>query len=77
MQAILSGVLRGCGKQLIDAIITLSVYYLLGLPLAIVLVYVADMGAFGFLLGCTVANILQVTMTCHCLPEMFAILSLS
>ena len=75
MQTILAGVLRGCGKQLIDALITLSTYYLLGLPLAIVLVYVADMGAFGFWLGCTVGNISQVTMTCHCLPEMFVILS--
>ena len=71
MQTILAGVLRGCGKQLIDAIITFSTYYLLGLPLAIILVYVADMDAFGFWLGCTVANISQVAMTCHCLLEMF------
>jgi len=51
--------LKGCGKQLLAAA-SMSVYYLLGLPVSLTLVYVADMGALGFWLGCTLASITQV-----------------
>ena len=50
----------GCGKQLPVAIIIMCSYYLLGLPISLVLVYAADMGALGFLIGCTVGNVTQV-----------------
>ena len=56
----LGGILRGCGKQLPVAIIIMCSYYLLGLPISLVLVYAADMGALGFLIGCTVGNVTQV-----------------
>lgn len=60
IQAVLGGVLRGCGKQLHVAIINVCSYYLLGLPLGLTLVYAADMGALGFYLGCTVGCYTQV-----------------
>ena len=56
----LSGVLRGCGKQLPVAVINICCYYLLGLPMSLALVYAADMGAFGFWIGCTVSSVIQV-----------------
>ena len=62
LQAILSGVLRGCGKQLTVAGINIFCYYLLGLPISLALVYAADFGAFGFWIGCTTASVIQVHM---------------
>lgn len=60
VQAVLSGVLRGCGKQLPVAVINICCYYLLGLPVSLALVYAADMGAFGFWIGCTISSVIQV-----------------
>ena len=56
----LSGVLRGCGKHLPVAAITVCSYYLLGLPVSLALVYAADMGALGFWIGCSVGSVTQV-----------------
>ena len=60
VQTVLAGVLRGCGKQLVVAVTDICVYYLLGLPVGITLVYVADMGALGYWIGCTVGSVSQV-----------------
>ena len=56
----MTGVLRGCGKQLIVAVTDISSYYLLGLPVGVALVYAADMGALGYWIGSTVGSISQV-----------------
>ena len=60
IQAILGGVLRGCGKQLLVAVNNVGSFYLLGLPISLTLVYAADMGALGFWIGCTVGSATQV-----------------
>uniref|UniRef100_A0A670KIF9 Multidrug and toxin extrusion protein n=1 Tax=Podarcis muralis TaxID=64176 RepID=A0A670KIF9_PODMU len=46
-----SGVLRGTGKQKLGAIFNAVGYYAVGLPVAIVLVFVAKMGLIGLWLG--------------------------
>jgi len=56
---VLGGILKGCGKQLIAAA-SMSVYYLLGLPVSLTLVYAADMGALGFWVGCSLGSFAQV-----------------
>ena len=58
--ALFGGILRGCGRQFHVAIINVCSYYLLGLLIGLVLVYVADMGALGFWIGCTVGTYTQV-----------------
>ena len=60
IQGVLAGVLRGCGKQLQVAISNIGSFYLVGLPVSLTLVYVADMGALGFWLGCTLGSATQV-----------------
>ena len=60
IQAVLGGVLRGCGKQLVVAISNVVCFYLLGLPISLTLVYVYDMGALGFWIGCTAGSTTQV-----------------
>ena len=60
IQIVLAGVLRGCGKQLLVAISNIGSFYLVGLPVSLTLVYVADMGALGFWVGCTFGSITQV-----------------
>ena len=62
-QALFGGILRGCGKQFHVAVINVCSYYLLGLPIALTLVYAADMGALGFWIGCTIATYIQVQST--------------
>ena len=60
IQAVLGGVLRGCGKQLLVAVSNIGSFYLLGLPVSLTLVYAADMGALGFWVGCAVGSVAQV-----------------
>ena len=60
MQAVLGGILRGCGKQLPVAIINMASYYLLGLPVALALVYAANLGALGFWIGSFAGCVIQV-----------------
>ncbi|XP_077993165.1 multidrug and toxin extrusion protein 1-like [Glandiceps talaboti] len=56
---ILSGVLRGCGRQLIGAVVNLVTFYVIGLPLASVLMFVANWGVYGYFIGILVAISLQ------------------
>ena len=71
-QALFGGILRGCSKQPHVAVINVFSYYMIGLPISLALVYAADMGAFGFWIGCTVGCYTQVSM----LPFIISILEL-
>ena len=64
LQGTISGILRGSGRQLIGAGVNFVSYYVIGLPIAIVLALVADLGALGVWSGLIVADILQVQI-CH------------
>jgi len=46
-----AGILRGSGRQLLGAVVNFVCYYVVGLPLAIVLALVVHMGALGIWIG--------------------------
>ncbi|KAI5568812.1 hypothetical protein POPTR_012G051900v4 [Populus trichocarpa] len=60
LQCVLSGVARGCGWQKIGAYINLGSYYLVGIPIAILLAFVFHVGGKGLWLGIICALIVQV-----------------
>ena len=53
-----SGIIRGLGRQSYGSIFTLFCYYILGMPLALVLCFVAKMGIQGLWLGFSIACII-------------------
>ncbi|KAJ6418567.1 hypothetical protein OIU84_001848 [Salix udensis] len=60
LQCVLSGVARGCGWQKIGAYINLGSYYLVGIPIAILLAFVFHVGGKGLWLGIICALVVQV-----------------
>ncbi|CAL1363906.1 unnamed protein product [Linum trigynum] len=62
LQAVLSGVVRGSGKQNMGAFVNLGAYYFVGTPLAAVLAFVAHLGGKGLIIGLTVGSTLQAAM---------------
>ena len=56
----MAGVLRGSGRQLLGAAVNFFCYYVIGLPIGIVLALVADLGALGMWSGLIIGSILQV-----------------
>ncbi|KAA8541312.1 hypothetical protein F0562_025275 [Nyssa sinensis] len=61
LQCVLSGAIRGCGRQKIGAIINLGSYYLVGIPCAYLLAFVLHIGGKGLWLGIICALIVQVS----------------
>ena len=57
---VFNGVIRGLGKQKIASIITVCVYYIIGLPLAGVLGFKADLTVYGLQIAIRVACTLQL-----------------
>lgn len=53
-----SGIIRGLGRQGLGSIYTLFCYYILGMPLALVLCFKAEMGIAGLWLGFSIACII-------------------
>lgn len=51
LQSVLSGTVRGCGRQKIGAAVNLGAYYLVGIPTAIVCAFVFHVGGKGLWLG--------------------------
>ncbi|KAL3640744.1 Protein DETOXIFICATION 16 [Castilleja foliolosa] len=60
LQCVLSGTVRGCGWQKIGACINLGSYYLIGIPVAILLAFVLHIGGKGLWLGILCALVVQV-----------------
>ena len=56
----ISGVLRGSGRQYIGAIVNFIAYYVIGIPLAVVLGYKANLSVFGIWIGMAIGNFAQV-----------------
>lgn len=56
---VLTGVARGCGWQRIGAYANLGAYFLIGIPLGIVLAFVSHVGAKGLWIGILVADFMQ------------------
>ncbi|XP_059072596.1 protein DETOXIFICATION 16 isoform X1 [Cryptomeria japonica] len=67
IQGVLSGVARGCGWQKFGAYANLGAYYMVGIPVAVLLAYVLHFGGRGLWLGLTcgisVQSILLFLMT--------------
>ncbi|KAL8231143.1 hypothetical protein R6Q57_000921 [Mikania cordata] len=59
IQAILSGVARGSGWQRIGACINLGSYYIVGIPMALVLGFVVDLKGKGLWSGLIIGSIVQ------------------
>ncbi|XP_062078610.1 protein DETOXIFICATION 16-like isoform X2 [Humulus lupulus] len=59
IQSVLSGSVRGSGRQKIGAFANLAAYYLVGIPVAIVLAFVFHLGGKGLWMGIIVALIVQ------------------
>ncbi|KAM0892415.1 hypothetical protein ACQ4PT_025735 [Festuca glaucescens] len=57
-----SGVARGCGWQHVGAYINLGSFYLLGIPMAMLLGFVLNMGAKGLWIGVVCGSISQTTL---------------
>ncbi|KAK9925799.1 hypothetical protein M0R45_023064 [Rubus argutus] len=60
LQCVLSGTARGCGWQKIGAYVNLGSYYLVGIPLAVLMAFVFHIGGKGLWLGIICALIVQV-----------------
>ena len=58
-QSILAGTIRGSGKQSGGAIANFVSYWVIGIPLGIVLVFVVHMGILGFWLGVLTGEVVQ------------------
>uniref|UniRef100_A0A453FCA5 Protein DETOXIFICATION n=1 Tax=Aegilops tauschii subsp. strangulata TaxID=200361 RepID=A0A453FCA5_AEGTS len=57
-----SGVARGCGWQHVGAYVNLGSFYLLGIPMAMLLGFVLKMGAKGLWMGVVCGSISQTTL---------------
>lgn len=57
-----SGIARGCGWQHLGAYVNLGSFYLLGIPMAILLGFVLHMGARGLWMGIVCGSISQTTL---------------
>nr|QJD20792.1 multidrug and toxic compound extrusion 2 [Datisca glomerata] len=64
LQCVLSGTARGCGWQKIGAYVNLGSYYLIGLPFAVLLAFVFNVGGKGLWLGILCALTVQVLSLC-------------
>ncbi|WCJ25307.1 MATE efflux family protein [Euphorbia peplus] len=62
MQAVLSGVARGCGLQRIGAFINLGAYYFVGLPISMVLCFVMHYRAKGLWSGVLIGSVVQAAL---------------
>jgi MATE family multidrug resistance protein len=56
---VLAGVLRGCGRQKIGAVINLTMYWGLGLPLSCFMAFKLGLGAMGLWTGLACTASLQ------------------
>lgn len=59
IQSVLSGATRGCGMQKIGAYVNLGAYYLIGIPVGILLAFVFNLGGPGLWTGLIVALVAQ------------------
>lgn len=69
LQCVLSGVVRGCGRQKMGAFINVAAFYIVGIPVASVFAFVRHLGGmglwFGILCGVAVQMILLLCITLY------------
>ena len=59
-QVVISGILKGSGRQYIGAIVNFVAYYIIGIPLAVVIGFKTHLGVIGIWIGMTIGNFAQV-----------------
>ncbi|KAL6615351.1 hypothetical protein ACP70R_037621 [Stipagrostis hirtigluma subsp. patula] len=62
LQGVLSGVSRGCGWQHLGAYVNLGAFYLVGIPVALVLGFAMHLGGAGFWMGMIAGGATQVIL---------------
>ncbi|KAG2545521.1 protein DETOXIFICATION 12-like isoform X2 [Panicum virgatum] len=62
LQGVLSGISRGCGWQHLGAYVNLGAFYLIGIPVALVLGFAFHLGGAGFWIGMIAGGATQVTL---------------
>ncbi|KAK3161594.1 hypothetical protein QOZ80_1BG0079100 [Eleusine coracana subsp. coracana] len=62
LQGVLSGIARGCGWQHLGAYVNLGSFYLLGMPMAVLLGFVLNMGGRGLWMGVVCGSLSQTTL---------------
>ncbi|KAI3462573.1 hypothetical protein Pfo_019236 [Paulownia fortunei] len=62
LQAVISGIARGSGWQHLGAYVNLGAFYLVGIPVAVVLGFVEHLKAKGFWIGIVIGSTLQSTV---------------
>ncbi|XP_057491579.1 protein DETOXIFICATION 3-like [Actinidia eriantha] len=62
LQAVISGIARGSGWQHIGAYVNLGAFYLVGMPVAVVLCFVVHLRAKGLWIGIVIGSIVQSTI---------------
>uniref|UniRef100_A0A0A9F157 Protein DETOXIFICATION n=1 Tax=Arundo donax TaxID=35708 RepID=A0A0A9F157_ARUDO len=62
LQGVLSGVSRGCGWQHLGAYVNLGAFYLVGIPVALVLGFALHLGGVGFWIGMIAGGATQVAL---------------
>ncbi|EYU41309.1 hypothetical protein ABFS82_12G028200 [Erythranthe guttata] len=62
LQAVISGIARGSGWQHIGAYVNLGAFYLVGIPIALVLGFIEELKAKGFWIGIVIGSALQSTV---------------
>lgn len=66
LQGVVSGVVRGCGKQQIGGCINFVAFYVIGTPLSVILAFSCKQGVLGLWVGLAVASNLQTSMLALC-----------
>ena len=61
LQVVLTGSLKGSGRQYVGAALVFIAYYIIGLPLGIVLALKLDLGALGLWTGMACGNFFHVS----------------
>ncbi|KAH0698268.1 hypothetical protein KY289_015750 [Solanum tuberosum] len=61
LQAVISGIARGSGWQIIGAYVNLGAFYLVGIPVASLLCFVVNLKAKGLWIGLLVGSAIQAT----------------
>ncbi|EPS67803.1 hypothetical protein M569_06972, partial [Genlisea aurea] len=64
LQAVLSGIVRGIGRQQIGAYINLAAYYIVGIPVALLLGFVFDFKGKGLWSGLVAGGAVQDLLLC-------------
>ncbi|KAL6878249.1 hypothetical protein ACP4OV_012419 [Aristida adscensionis] len=62
VQCVLSGVVRGCGRQKVGAVTNLAAYYLVCIPAAVIFAFVCHLGGMGLWFGLLCGLMLQTLL---------------